>query len=197
LTPRRRVAPPAAGAAPLPAPLAAVQDAPRPLPLVAPAMDPGVEVPNVRFEIPSKILPRHLAHPGAALGLKRPVGRPQAVEVDVVQERREPRILVPSQRSVHAIKPAWHPSPALGQGRVGPVAGECSLSTIARASRGPIERRRSPHIVELSDAIDPPRLRSQRRGSGTLGYGRRIRETRRRNDPRESGHGSPGAVARR
>jgi hypothetical protein len=116
LTPRRRVAPPAAGAAPLPAPLAAVQDAPRPLPLVAPAMDPGVEVPNVRFEIPSKILPRHLAHPGAALGLKRPVGRPQAVEVDVVQERREPRILVPSQRSVHAIKPAWHPSPGFGSG---------------------------------------------------------------------------------
>ena len=49
---------------------------------------------KVCFEVFAVVLPRHAVHPRRGLGLKRPVGSPQALDVDVVQERGEPRILV-------------------------------------------------------------------------------------------------------
>src|SRR6188472_861267 len=49
---------------------------------------------SLGLEILAVILPRHAVHPGRGLGPKRPVGRPQAIDIDMVQERSEPRIPV-------------------------------------------------------------------------------------------------------
>jgi hypothetical protein len=53
-----------------------------------------MKIPEVRFEILAVVLPRHPVHPRRSLRPKREVRRPQAVDVNVVQERGEPRILV-------------------------------------------------------------------------------------------------------
>ena len=68
------------------------------------------------FEISPVVLPRHAVDPRRGLGLKRPVGRPQAIDVDVVQERGEPRILVLLCHPAHAIQFTWRALPGTGSG---------------------------------------------------------------------------------
>ena len=67
-------------------------------------MNPGVEVPKVLLEILPVIRPRDPVHPWRGLGLKRPIRRPQAIDINMVQERSEPRVLVRSCHSAHATK---------------------------------------------------------------------------------------------
>ncbi len=71
---------------------------------VAPTMNPGVQIPKVRFEVLPVIHPPDAVHPRRGLGPKRPIRRPQTIDVNVMQERREPRLLVRSCHSAHAIK---------------------------------------------------------------------------------------------
>jgi hypothetical protein len=53
-----------------------------------------VQVPKVCFEIQPVLVPRYAVHPGGGFRPKREIRRPQAVDVDVVQERGELRVLV-------------------------------------------------------------------------------------------------------
>src|SRR5829696_7650945 len=70
-------------------------------------MNSGVQIPKVLFEILPVVVPRHAVGARSGLRVQRPIGRPQAVEVDVVQERREPHILVLPCDSAHAIQRTW------------------------------------------------------------------------------------------
>ena len=63
-----------------------------------------MQIPKVLFKVLPVVLPCHAVHPRRGLGLQRPVGRPQAVDIDVVQERGEPHILVLPRHSAHAIQ---------------------------------------------------------------------------------------------
>ena len=71
---------------------------------VGTAVHPAEQVFEVRPEILPVGGPRHLIHPRSGLRADRRVGRPQAVEVDVVQQRREPRFLVLSCNSAHTLQ---------------------------------------------------------------------------------------------
>ena len=95
-------------------------------------MHPSVQVLEVRLQVLPVGRPRHPVHPRSGLGANRPVGRPQAVEVDVVQQRREPCILVPSCYFTHTIQPTWH-------AWSGTVSGTC------RAVRVPLGQAPSLH----------------------------------------------------
>ena len=67
-------------------------------------MDPAVQSLEIRLQILPVVLPRHAIHPRSGLGLQRPIRRPQAIDVDMVQERGEPHILVLLCYSAHAIQ---------------------------------------------------------------------------------------------
>ena len=71
---------------------------------VGTAADPAEQVFEVRPEILPVAGPRHLIHPRGGLRADRRVGRPQAGEVDVVQQRREPRILILPCSSAHTVQ---------------------------------------------------------------------------------------------
>ena len=63
-----------------------------------------MQIAKVCFEILPVVLPRHLVHPRRRPRAQRPVGGTQTVNVDVVQERREPRIPVLACDSAHTIQ---------------------------------------------------------------------------------------------
>ncbi|MGP8179881.1 MAG: hypothetical protein ACLP1E_03685 [Acidimicrobiales bacterium] len=84
-----------------------------------------MKIAKVRLEILPVILPRHTVNPRRGLGLKRPIGRPQTLDVDVVQERGEPRILVRSCHSAHAAQLTRRALP--GSGSRARFAGHVSL----------------------------------------------------------------------
>ena len=65
-------------------------------------MNPGVKIPKVILEIAPVLVPRHAVHPRRGLRPKREVRRPQTVDIDVMQERGEPHILVPTRQLAHA-----------------------------------------------------------------------------------------------
>ena len=75
----------------------------RPRPVRAP-VNPGMEIPEVVLEIHPVVLPRDPVHPRSGLRPKREVRRPQAIDIDVVQERGEPRFLVRCCHSAHTTK---------------------------------------------------------------------------------------------
>jgi hypothetical protein len=77
---------------------------PRRLRSVAPALDTGVQIREVALQILPVVLPPHAVHPRRGLWTDRPVGRPQAINIDMVQERREPRFLVLLRHSAHAVQ---------------------------------------------------------------------------------------------
>jgi hypothetical protein len=111
----------------------------RPRPVCAP-VDPCVKVPKVLLEILPVVLPRDPVHPGSGLGLKRPVGRPQAIDVNVVQERGEPRFPVRSRHSAHTVQPTERALPGTGSGarfagRV-PLGRPASLHRLRRPALG-------------------------------------------------------------
>jgi hypothetical protein len=87
----------------------------RSCPVCAP-VDTGMKIAKVRFEVLAVVLPRHAIDPRRGLGLERPVGSPQAFDVDVVQERGESCILVLLCHSAHAIQLAWRALPGSGSG---------------------------------------------------------------------------------
>jgi hypothetical protein len=72
------------------------------------------------FEVLPQILPvgvpRHLIDTRSSLRVDRHIGRPQASQVDVVQQRGEPRVLVPSCYLSHTVQPAWHARPGTASG---------------------------------------------------------------------------------
>jgi hypothetical protein len=78
----------------------------RPRP-IATRVNTGVQIPKVLFEILPVVHPHHPIHPRRGLGLKRPVRRPRTVDLDVVQERGEPCLLLLPCDSAHAIQRAW------------------------------------------------------------------------------------------
>ena len=92
-------------------------------PVCAP-VDPSVEIAKVIFEILPVVLPRHPVHPRGGLRVQRPVGRPEAFDVDVVQERGEPHLLVLRCDSAHAIKRAGHT-------HTGSVSGACCAGHVS------------------------------------------------------------------
>ena len=71
---------------------------------IAPALDPPVQIPKVRFEVLPVGPPRHAVHPRGCPRVQRPVGRPEALDVDVMQERGEPCLLVQLRLPAHATK---------------------------------------------------------------------------------------------
>jgi hypothetical protein len=81
---------------------------PRLLRLVSAAVDPSLQIPEILIQALPVVLPRHPVHPRRGFRADSPEGRPQARQVDVVQQRGEPRFLVPSRDFAHTIQPAWH-----------------------------------------------------------------------------------------
>ena len=73
----------------------------------APRWTRACRSPKVRFEILPVLLPRHAVDPRRRLRLQRAVGRPQAIDVDVVQQRGEPHFLVLPCDSAHTIQRTW------------------------------------------------------------------------------------------
>ena len=100
----------------------------RPRP-VAPAMDPSVEVPKVRFEVLPVLRPRHAIDTRRGLRANRPVRRSEPVDVDMVQERREPRVLVLPRHSAHTVQITERAGSGTGSGAR--FAGRASLSRSA------------------------------------------------------------------
>ena len=72
----------------------------------APLWTRCVQVPEVGLQVLPVGIPRHPVHPRRSLRADRPVGRSEAVLVDMVQQRGEPCILVPSCYFTHTIQPA-------------------------------------------------------------------------------------------
>jgi len=103
-----------------------------------------MKIAKVCFEVFAVVLPRHAVDPRRGLGLKRPVGSPQALDVDVVQERGEPRILVPLCHSAHTTQFNWRALPGSGSGarfagRV-PLGWSPSLHRLRRPALGVVRQ---------------------------------------------------------
>jgi hypothetical protein len=67
-------------------------------------MDSIEQSQEIRLQVLPVVLPRHAIRSRRSLGLQRPIRRPQAIDVNVVQERGEPHILVLLRHSAHAIQ---------------------------------------------------------------------------------------------
>ena len=109
-------------------------------------VDTGMKIAKVGFEILAIVLPPHAVHPRRGLGLKRPVGSPQTIDVNVVQERGEPRILVRSCHSAHTIQRTEHALPGTGSGacfagRI-PLGWSPSLHRLRRPALGVVRQLR-------------------------------------------------------
>src|SRR5215207_7394268 len=109
-------------------------------------MDSGVQIPKVLFEVLPLVVPRHAVDPRRGPRVQHPVGRPQAVNIDVVQERGEPHTLVLPCDSAHAIQRTWraHSGPVSGArfaGRVS-LAQAPSLHRLRRRHAGVVRRLR-------------------------------------------------------
>src|SRR6476469_3500692 len=68
---------------------------------VAPAVQSRVQVPEVGLQLLPVGLPGHPVHPRRRRRTNRPVGGPQPVEIDMVQQRGEPCLLVLSCYLAH------------------------------------------------------------------------------------------------
>ena len=77
---------------------------------VAARVQPPVQVVEIRLQVLPVGHPRHPVHPRRGLRAYRSVGRPEPVDVDMVQQRREPRVLVPSCHFTHTVQRAWRAS---------------------------------------------------------------------------------------
>src|SRR5438034_531497 len=106
-----------------------------------------MQIAKVRIEILPVVLPRHPVHPGRGLRVQPPVSRPQAVDVDRVQERGEPHLLVLLCDSAHAIQRAWH-------AQAGAVSGACRAGRVLLAQAASLPR--PPPARTPTDASPPP-----------------------------------------
>ncbi len=117
----------------------------RPRP-VAPAMDPGMQVLEVALQVLPVVTPCHPVHPRRGLGLQRPIRRPQAFDINMVQQRDEPRFPVLLRHSAHAIQRTWHAHSGFAPGacfaaRV-PLGQPASLRRLRDRLRGVVRRPR-------------------------------------------------------
>jgi hypothetical protein len=69
-----------------------------------PSVDSSVKIAKVRLEIQPVVAPRHAVHPRGGARADRPVRRAQTVDADVMKERGEPHILVPTRHLAHTIQ---------------------------------------------------------------------------------------------
>ena len=67
-------------------------------------MNPGMQIPKVLLEIQPVLTPRHAIDPRSGLRADREVRRPQTIDINVMQERGEPHILVLPRHPAHAIQ---------------------------------------------------------------------------------------------
>ena len=109
-------------------------------------MDPSMQIPKIRLEIQPVVRPRHAIHSRSGLRPQREVRRPQAIDIDVMQERREPRILVLPRRSAHTIQVTRHAHPGSESGtcfpgRV-PLGRSYSLHYLRRPALGIVRQLR-------------------------------------------------------
>ena len=75
----------------------------RPRPVRTP-VNPSMEICEVVLQLQPVIRPRDPVHPGRSLGLQHPIRRPQTIDINVVQERGEPRFPVHCCHSAHTTK---------------------------------------------------------------------------------------------
>jgi hypothetical protein len=63
-----------------------------------------MQIAKILLEIKPVLQPRDPVHPGRGLRVQPQVGRPQAIDVDVMQQRSEPCTLVLLCDTAHAVK---------------------------------------------------------------------------------------------
>src|ERR1700721_3137320 len=73
---------------------------------VTPLLHPVVQVLEIGLQILPVLVPRHPVHPRCRLRVDHPVSRPQPAGGDVVQQRGEPCLLIPSCYLPHTIQVA-------------------------------------------------------------------------------------------
>ena len=71
-------------------------------------MDPGVQIPKVRFEIQSVVPPRNPVDPRSGVRTDRPIRLPQTIDRHVMKERSEPHIPVLPRHLAHTIQITGH-----------------------------------------------------------------------------------------
>jgi hypothetical protein len=79
-------------------------------------MNASVQSSKVRFEIQPVLAPRHAVDARRGLRADRPIRRTETIDVNVMQERGEPHILVLPRQPAHAIQPTWHALPGTESG---------------------------------------------------------------------------------
>ena len=114
---------------------------------VRPALQPSGEVLEVLLQGLPVVLPRLAVDPGRGVPLQREVRRPQVLDVvDVVQERREPHLLVPLSCLTYPLQRTGRAVPALCPGRVllarVPFGQAPSLHPLRRRLPGVVRRLR-------------------------------------------------------
>ena len=65
----------------------------------------GMQILEVALQVPPILLPRHTVHARRGLRVQRPISRPEAIDINVMQERGEPRFPVLPCCLAHAIQP--------------------------------------------------------------------------------------------
>src|SRR5581483_637090 len=107
-------------------------------------MDTGMQIAKVLLEIQPVLQPRDPVHPGRGLRVQRPIGLPEAIDVNVVQQRGEPCSLVLLCDSTHAIERTWRALPGSESGarfaRSVPLAQAPSLHHLRGRLRGVVRR---------------------------------------------------------
>ena len=78
---------------------------------IAPAMDPFVQTPEIVLQVLPVGPPRHAVHPRRRLRAQCPIGRPEAIDLNVMQEHRELRFLVCLCDTAHAVQLTWRALP--------------------------------------------------------------------------------------
>ncbi len=69
-------------------------------------MHTRVQILEVFLQILPVFVPRNAVHPRRGPRANRPIRRPKTINVNVMQERGEPHILVLARHTAHAIQPA-------------------------------------------------------------------------------------------
>jgi hypothetical protein len=103
-----------------------------------------MEILKVVLEILPVIRPRHPVHPRSGLRPKREVRHPEAVDIDVMQERGEPRFLVRCCHLAHTTKRTERAMPGTESGArfAGhvPLGRSASLHRLRRPALGVVRQ---------------------------------------------------------
>jgi hypothetical protein len=79
-------------------------------------MHARVQALEVFLQILPVLVPRDAVHPRRGLRANRPIRRPKTIDVNVMQKRGEPHILIRARHMAHAIQPAWRALPSTESG---------------------------------------------------------------------------------